>query len=114
MGSTKIILIIGLILLTLITMCGGNPRGDAYGFRYWGDGNAMHAYYTDGATGRFLGICYLRCVHHWWPRHHLLHGWRNRESTKHYTPSRSLNILSAGILLCCWSLRRWNHLLKSR
>lgn len=58
MGSTKIILIIGLILLTLITMCGGNPRGDAYGFRYWGDGNAMHAYYTDGATGRFLGIWY--------------------------------------------------------
>ncbi|KAF4496680.1 general amino acid permease [Fusarium agapanthi] len=57
MASTKVILIIGLILLTLITMCGGNPRGDAYGFRYWGGGNAMHAYYTDGAAGRFLGFC---------------------------------------------------------
>ncbi|UPK91886.1 hypothetical protein LCI18_002821 [Fusarium solani-melongenae] len=56
MASTKVILIIGLMLLTLITMCGGNPRGDAYGFRYWGDGNAMHTYYTDGATGRFLGF----------------------------------------------------------
>ncbi|KAG4258883.1 hypothetical protein FPRO03_13349 [Fusarium proliferatum] len=56
MASTKVILIIGLILLTLITMCGGNPRGDAYGFRYWGNGNAMHAYYTDGSAGRFLGF----------------------------------------------------------
>lgn len=56
MASTKVILIIGLMLLTLITMCGGNPRGDAYGFRYWGDGNAMHTYYTDGAAGRFLGF----------------------------------------------------------
>ncbi|KAG9496433.1 hypothetical protein J7337_013021 [Fusarium musae] len=56
MASTKVILIIGLILLTFITMCGGNPRGDAYGFRYWGNGNAMHAYYTDGAAGRFLGF----------------------------------------------------------
>ncbi|KAF5683478.1 general amino acid permease [Fusarium circinatum] len=56
MASTKVILIIGLILLTLITMCGGNPRGGAYGFRYWGGGNAMHAYYTDGAAGRFLGF----------------------------------------------------------
>ncbi|KAI8682138.1 AA-permease domain-containing protein [Fusarium keratoplasticum] len=56
MASTKVILIIGLMLLTLITMCGGNPRGDAYGFRYWGGGNAMHTYYTDGATGRFLGF----------------------------------------------------------
>ncbi|KAG5789516.1 hypothetical protein H9Q69_011417 [Fusarium xylarioides] len=56
MASTKVILIIGLILLTLITMCGGNPKRDAYGFRYWGGGNAMHSYYTDGATGRFLGF----------------------------------------------------------
>lgn len=27
----------------------------SYGFRNWGHGNAMHAYYTDGTTGRFLG-----------------------------------------------------------
>ncbi|GAB7364911.1 hypothetical protein MBLNU230_g5702t1 [Neophaeotheca triangularis] len=56
MASTKILLLIGLILLTLITMCGGNPRGDAYGFRYWTDGMAMHAYYAEGVTGRFLGF----------------------------------------------------------
>lgn len=55
MASTKVLLLIGLVLLTLITMCGGNPRKDAYGFRNWGNGNAMRSYYTDGATGRFLG-----------------------------------------------------------
>jgi yeast amino acid transporter len=55
MAITKVILIIGLILLTFITMCGGNPKGDAYGFRYWTNGQAMHPYYTTGTTGRFLG-----------------------------------------------------------
>lgn len=42
--STKLILLLGLILLTFITMVGGNPKHDAYGFRYWGDGMAMHPY----------------------------------------------------------------------
>ena len=55
MAVTKVLLIIGLILLTFITMVGGNPRGDAYGFRNWTNGQAMHAYYTTGTTGRFLG-----------------------------------------------------------
>lgn len=54
-ASTKLLLLIGLILLTFITMVGGNPRNDAYGFRYWKHGNAMHPYYTTGNTGRFLG-----------------------------------------------------------
>ena len=57
MAITKVLLIIGLILLTFITMMGGNPRGDAYGFRNWTNGQAMHSYYTatTGPTGRFLG-----------------------------------------------------------
>lgn len=55
MASTKILLILGLILLTFITMVGGNPRHDAYGFRNWMHGDAMHPYYTTGASGRFLG-----------------------------------------------------------
>ncbi|KAK2612650.1 hypothetical protein QQS21_001266 [Conoideocrella luteorostrata] len=55
MASTKIILLIGLILLTVITMCGGNPHHDAYGFRHWQNGNAMHPYYASGAVGCFLG-----------------------------------------------------------
>jgi amino acid transporter len=46
----------GLILLTFITMVGGNPKHDAYGFRYWGNGNAMHEYSTSmpGSLAVFL------------------------------------------------------------
>jgi amino acid transporter len=55
MASTKILLLIGLVLLTFITMVGGNPKHDAYGFRNWSDG-VMFEYYTDGTTGRFLGF----------------------------------------------------------
>lgn len=55
MASTKVLLIIGLVLLTFITMVGGNPKHDAYGFRHWTDG-VMYEYYTDGPTGRFLGL----------------------------------------------------------
>ncbi|KAI3573524.1 amino acid permease/ SLC12A domain-containing protein [Fusarium oxysporum f. sp. albedinis] len=45
MASMKILLLFGLVLLTIITMCGGNPRHDAYGFLHWKNGNAMHSYY---------------------------------------------------------------------
>jgi amino acid transporter len=55
MASTKIILLFMLVLITLITMAGGNPKGDAYGFRSWNDG-AMHPYYAEGSTGKFLGV----------------------------------------------------------
>lgn len=54
MASLKVLLLIGLILLTFITMLGGNPTQERYGFKHWKDG-AMHEYYTTGVTGRFLG-----------------------------------------------------------
>jgi amino acid transporter len=56
-GSTKILLILGLIMATFITMVGGNPRNDAYGFRNWKNGDMVHAYYAEGSTGVFLSIC---------------------------------------------------------
>jgi amino acid permease len=55
MKSTKILLIIGLVLLTFITMVGGNPKHDAYGFRYWKHGDFIRAYWTTGSLGNFLG-----------------------------------------------------------
>ncbi|KAM7195759.1 amino acid permease [Naviculisporaceae sp. PSN 640] len=57
MSITKVIMLFGLILITLITMAGGNPKGDAYGFRNWGSdpSSYMREYYTTGSTGRFLG-----------------------------------------------------------
>lgn len=33
----KIFLMLALMLYTFITMLGGNPQGDRYGFRYWRD-----------------------------------------------------------------------------
>lgn len=59
MSSTKVLLLFGLCLLTLITMSGGNPRRDAYGFRNWDsyDSGPMHIYRSDNpSTGRFLGF----------------------------------------------------------
>lgn len=52
----KVILIVGLMLFTLITMCGANPMHNAYGFSNWPQGGLMHEYLVKGATGRFLGL----------------------------------------------------------
>lgn len=35
LSSGKLVLIIMLFCFTFITMVGGNPKHDAYGFRYW-------------------------------------------------------------------------------
>ncbi|OJJ97437.1 hypothetical protein ASPACDRAFT_45526 [Aspergillus aculeatus ATCC 16872] len=56
----KIILMIGLICYTFVTMVGGNPHHDAYGFRYWNDPGAFVSYLTAGNTGRFCGV--LACM----------------------------------------------------
>jgi len=40
---------------TFVTMVGGNPQGDAYGFRNWEDG-AFAEYRTTGLQGRFEGF----------------------------------------------------------
>lgn len=56
MSITKVLLLVGLVLFTFITMVGGNPKHDAYGFRSWKNGNAMHPYLTTGNTGRLLGV----------------------------------------------------------
>ena len=37
MALGKVLLIVGLIAFTFVTMVGGNPQRDAYGFRYWKD-----------------------------------------------------------------------------
>jgi amino acid transporter len=36
-------------------MVGGNPKHDAYGFRYWTHGDFIRAYWTTGSLGNFLG-----------------------------------------------------------
>ena len=41
---------------TFVTMVGGNPKHDAYGFRYWNHPGAFAEYITTGSLGRFEGF----------------------------------------------------------
>lgn len=54
------ILIIGLILYTFVTMLGGNPLRDRFGFRYWREPGAFVELYKTGNLGLFLG--FLQCL----------------------------------------------------
>ncbi|KAK0388923.1 hypothetical protein NLU13_2500 [Sarocladium strictum] len=56
----KMLLIIGLIIFTFITMCGGNPQKDAFGFRTWNNPGAFSELYYGGQLGRWLG--FLQCL----------------------------------------------------
>ncbi|KAJ5712555.1 hypothetical protein N7493_009023 [Penicillium malachiteum] len=57
----KVLLMIGLFCFTFITMLGGNPLHDRYGFRYWDKPGAFVEHLASGGTGRFLGI--LSCLY---------------------------------------------------
>ncbi|KAK0210975.1 general amino acid permease AGP2 [Desarmillaria ectypa] len=60
----KVLLALGLISFTFITMVGGNPLHDAYGFRYWNSSNVSGAPFAEfiqkGDLGRFMG--FLACL----------------------------------------------------
>ncbi|KAK3055611.1 hypothetical protein LTR09_003532 [Extremus antarcticus] len=57
LSGGKVILIFSLFFFTFITMVGGNPKGDAYGFRHWTNGQAFRARYEAGGDlGRFEGF----------------------------------------------------------
>lgn len=45
-----------LYCFTFITMVGGNPKKDAYGFRYWNKPGAMREYLSTGTKGEFEGF----------------------------------------------------------
>jgi yeast amino acid transporter len=55
-AGTKVILILGLLLLSFILFWGGGPTHDRLGFRYWNDPGAAHAYILGGDTGRFISF----------------------------------------------------------
>lgn len=56
LSSIKVVTIVGVILVSLIIVCGGGPNGEATGFKYWKDPGAIKPYITDGATGKFLAV----------------------------------------------------------
>lgn len=44
------------LMFTLVTMCGGNPDRDAYGFRHWNEPSPFLEFFSTGNTGRFEGF----------------------------------------------------------
>ncbi|CRG83453.1 General amino acid permease AGP2 [Talaromyces islandicus] len=56
LSSGKVFLICILFSFTFITMVGGNPKGDAYGFRYWQEPGPFAEYRSLGNVGRFEGF----------------------------------------------------------
>lgn len=55
-AGTKVILMIGLLILSVVIFFGGTPRHDRLGFRYWRDPGATHPYIAGGGTGRFVAF----------------------------------------------------------
>jgi amino acid transporter len=60
LSGGKLILIFILFSFTLVTMCGGNPLHDAYGFRHFSNPGAFATYLSGGDLGRFEG--FLACL----------------------------------------------------
>ncbi|KAB8346145.1 hypothetical protein FH972_023191 [Carpinus fangiana] len=56
LSSIKVIVIIGVILLSLVLAAGGGPDHDPKGFRYWSNPGAFATYIDDGAAGRFYAF----------------------------------------------------------
>ncbi|KIW52677.1 hypothetical protein PV05_08302 [Exophiala xenobiotica] len=56
LSGGKVFLIAILFSFTFVTMVGGNPKHDAYGFRYWKHPGPMAEYHTTGSLGRFEGL----------------------------------------------------------
>ena len=56
LSSGKFLLILVVFCFTFVTMVGGNPQRDAYGFRYWADPGSFAEHIATGALGRFEGF----------------------------------------------------------
>lgn len=56
LSGGKVILLFMLFFFTFITMVGGNPAHDVYGFRYWKTPGAFAEYRSTGDKGRFEGL----------------------------------------------------------
>ncbi|ORY92486.1 amino acid permease/ SLC12A domain-containing protein [Leucosporidium creatinivorum] len=57
----KILLITGLIIMTFITMLGGNPLKDRFGFRFWRDPGPMTGPYPEHGHSTSLFEGFLAC-----------------------------------------------------
>ncbi|KAH7169981.1 amino acid permease/ SLC12A domain-containing protein [Dactylonectria macrodidyma] len=56
LASGKVLLIFIVFAFTFVTMCGGNPKHDAYGFRHWQNPGPFAEFMSTGDMGRFEGF----------------------------------------------------------
>ncbi|TVY85441.1 Dicarboxylic amino acid permease [Lachnellula suecica] len=56
LSSTKVLIMLGLIIFTFVLAVGGGPSHETPGFRYWSDPGAFAPYKISGSGGRFLGF----------------------------------------------------------
>ncbi|KAF2085438.1 amino acid permease Dip5 [Saccharata proteae CBS 121410] len=56
LSSLKVVVIVGVIILSLVLALGGGPTHDRTGFRYYHDPGAFKPYIADGSLGKFLGF----------------------------------------------------------
>ena len=57
-ASLKIIMILGLLILSVVLILGGGPSGQRLGFHYWQDPGATKEYIVGGPGGRFTAFLY--------------------------------------------------------
>ncbi|KAJ5549464.1 hypothetical protein N7513_006698 [Penicillium frequentans] len=60
-ASLKVIMILGLFVLSFILFWGGGPDRQRLGFHYWKDPGAMKPYLVSGDKGRFCAFLYVLC-----------------------------------------------------
>ncbi|KAF2151580.1 AAT family amino acid transporter [Myriangium duriaei CBS 260.36] len=60
-AGIKVVMIVGLLILSLVITGGGGPSGNSIGFRYWTSTDAIRTYLANGAGGRFTAVVYA-CV----------------------------------------------------
>lgn len=55
-AATKVIMMLGLLMVSIILFFGGGPSHDRLGFRYWQDPGAANTYMAGGNLGRFIAL----------------------------------------------------------
>jgi amino acid transporter len=58
-ASIKVLMIVGLLILSFVLMLGGGPQHDRIGFRYWQNPGAVKEYLVPGAGGQFTAFLYV-------------------------------------------------------
>lgn len=59
-AGLKVIMLVGLLMLSFILFWGGGPKRQRLGFHYWKSSGATHTYIVEGGIGRF--VAFLQCI----------------------------------------------------